>query len=270
MKKKQYLCAVKKIFCILLLATGLLLGTAAEADVIRLKSGKTVEGTILLQNDEVVIIRDDATGKRYQYPVSDIDMTEGEDESERPEKPVSEETDAADEPNAVAYKAPKVSIMVSVSGGGAAMSKSLISENGVPGTNVGGDFAIGTYNMLKRKIFFGAGLGYHAYMLDGKTYSFLPVGLRMEVPLLASKHAPLLGIGAGYGIGLQGITGGFYGDLLFGWKVQYGKKGGFFLGVYADLQRAQLTMTEVVSDKPYTSKAYRSLYGFGAKASIYF
>jgi len=269
MKKKQYLCGVKKMFCIVVMVMGLLLSMTAEADVIRLKSGKKIEGTILLQNEEVVIIREESTGKRYQYPISDIDVTEAEDNSERPEQPVSEQADAA-EVNAVEYKAPKVSIMLSVSGGGAAMSKSLINENSLMGANAGGDFAVGTYNMLKRKIFFGAGIGYHAYILDGKTYSFLPVQLRMEVPLMQSKHAPLLGLGAGYGIGLQGVTGGFYGDLQFGWKVQYGKKGGFFLGVYTDLQRAQLTLTEVVSDKPYTSKAYRSLYGFGAKTSIYF
>ena len=56
------------------------------ADVIRLKSGKTIEGTILFEDAEVVVIRD-ATGARYQYPKSELVV--GDEAISTPEKSAS-------------------------------------------------------------------------------------------------------------------------------------------------------------------------------------
>ena len=67
------------LMCLLLAGT-----TFVSAEVVRLKSGKTIEGTILFQNDEVIVIRD-ASGARFQYPKSEIEE-EGEQDKEQAPK----------------------------------------------------------------------------------------------------------------------------------------------------------------------------------------
>ena len=42
------------------------------------------------------------------------------------------------------------------------------------------------------------------------------------------------------------------------------------IGRFADFEGAEITLTETVSDKDYTSQAYRNLCGFGAKMALYF
>ena len=64
---------MKKHVHILVLSLCLLCGATAQAEVIRLKSGKEVTGTILLRNEEVVVFRD-ASGKRFQYPMRDVEV----------------------------------------------------------------------------------------------------------------------------------------------------------------------------------------------------
>ena len=260
---------ISKIGCLLCLLW--LAGTSvAMADVIRLKSGKTVEGTILFENEEVVVIRD-ASGARYQYP-----KTEVVDNSTGEEQPVSEESKSQDKASKAEQPTTdtgrKVSMGISLFGGGMAMPGQTVGD--APATQMGGhagaDVMVGTSNLFQRRIFLGGATGYHAYMTGGDVLSFIPVMLRAEVPLTLKRHAPMLGMGVGYGIGLQHILGGLCADVEFGWRYAYSRKGAFFMGVFADFQGAKVTVTETVSDKDYTSEAYRNLCGFGAKMALYF
>lgn len=269
---------MKKSLYIVLLLLGLLLSVPVSAEIIRLKSGKQLEGTIVFQNEEVVVIRD-ASGKRFQYPMSDVagigeapsNQEKSDAAGQRTDKkgvsPSDEAVQVAEAPNA-----PKVSICLGVNGGASLLPLPPVDGQSANqlGAGLGADFSVGTYSLLKRKIFLGGGLGFHGYLMNGKNHFFLPVTLRVEVPLMQTKHAPVLGMGAGYGIGLQGMKGGFYGALQFGWKVSYGRKGGFFLGLFGDFQQARLTETETISGVDYTSEAQRSLCSFGAKTALYF
>ena len=255
----------------------LLWSATAEAETIRLKSGKTLEGTVIFRNEEVVVFRD-ANGKRFQYPMSDVEVILTDEEAAELRAKQAKNADSDEEKlNVQAYKAPKVSILLGAYGGGLVMPAHTPAETPAPpslgpqlGGSFGADFNIGSYSMLGRKIFLGGGLGYHGVTLNGKTLSFLPVQLRAEVPLMQTKHAPLLGLSVGYGIGLNGVKGGVYSSLLFGWKASFGRKGGFFLGITGDVQGARLTVTEVIEDKTYRSEVQRVLVGFGVRMGLYF
>ena len=265
---------IRCLLCLLLLAGT----TLASADVIRLKSGKTIEGTILLQNDEVVLIRD-TTGTRYQYPISELKqgvtdsltasgplpLTQGES-IER--TTLEEQSETAETVNT----GKKVTMGISVFGGGMAMPTMITGDNTSPelGGHAGADIMIGTAKLFGRRIFLGGSVGFQAFFSGKQPYYFIPLKFRAEAPLMNTKHAPMLGMGLGYGFGLQNVKGGFCADILFGWRYAYSQKGAFFMGVFTDFQGAQLTLTETVSDKEYTSTAYRNLCGFGAKMALYF
>ncbi len=285
-----------------LLVAGLLVAECAlpaSAEIIKLKSGKTVDCTILFQNEEVVVVRDNVSGIRYQYPRSEVVETENENATDATEQnkkdkthnnPTDSQTEQANHSGRARRKdrqakesvdeqslqrvetGRKVAMGVSLFGGGMAMPVQLTGEDNTPsmGGHAGADVMIGASNMFKRRIFLGGATGFHAYMQGGEVLSFIPIMLRAEVPLTLKRHAPMLGMGAGYGIGLQGTKGGLCADVEFGWRYSYTRKGAFFLGIFADFQGAQLTLTETVSGKEYTMEAYRNLCGFGAKMALYF
>ena len=87
-----YLCTpkMKRILNILLFAV--LFAVTAAAETVTLRSGKVITGTILIQNDEVVIIRD-ANGARHQYPAAEVlsvsssDAREEEEHHAQPDNP---------------------------------------------------------------------------------------------------------------------------------------------------------------------------------------
>lgn len=261
----------------ILLTTCLLLlvgTTAAMADVIKLKTGQTVEGTILFQNEEVVVIRD-ASGAKFQYPMSEIvqdePLQEDQVQPEQTETPNAQKEEKPAAPQTV-NTGRKVSLGISVFGGGACVPGPVVGteQKGAWGGNAGADVMVGTSNLFQRRIFLGGATGYHAYMLNGDIYSFIPIMLRAEIPLMLTKHAPMLGMGVGYGIGLKDVKGGVCADVEFGWRYNYSRKGAFFFGIYGNFQGAELPVTEIVSDKAYTAPAYRNLCGFGAKIALFF
>ena len=161
---------------------------------------------------------------------------------------------------------------ISVFGGGMAMPTQMMGNNTSPemGGHAGTEVMIGTSNMFGRRIFLGGSVGFQAFMPNAQMLSFIPVKLRAEVPLMLKRHAPMLGMGVGYGIGLQNVKGGFCADVEFGWRYSYSRKGAFFMGVFTDFQGAEVKLTETVSGKEYTSTAYRNMCGFGAKMALYF
>jgi len=250
----------------------------AWAETIRLKSGQTVEGTILFQNEEVVVIRD-ASGAKYQYPASEVVQEPKEDAlpaSSESRSPNSGEQDVnasnAGEDSQAVYTGRKVAMGISVFGGGMALPKPLTGELKSPqlGGHAGANVMVGTSNLFHRRIFLGGATGFHAYMTGGKVLSFIPVLFRAEVPLMLTKHAPQLGMGVGYGIGIQGTKGGVCADIEFGWRCNYSRKGAIFMGIFGDFQGTEMELTETISGHDYTSLGYRALCGFGAKMALFF
>ena len=248
--------------------------TAAWADVIRLKSGKTIEGTIIFEDTEVVVIRD-TTGTRYQYPKTELSSDEEPLNSLNPLNSSnllnSSSPDEDPQVSAEVRASRKVAMGASVFGG-AMLMPGQMPEPTTPtwGGHVGSEVMVGTSDLFRHRIFLGGAVGYQVYIRDGKPISFIPIKLRAEVPLMLAQHAPMLTMGVGYGVGLQGVKGGLCADVAFGWRYAYSRNGSFFLGAFADFQGAEVRITETISDKQYTSWAYRNLCGWGAKMAVYF
>lgn len=258
----------RKTICLLCLLWIVGAGSVC-AEVIRLRSGKTVEGTILFENEEVVVIRD-ASGTRYQYPKSEI-LTAEEAAAGNDSVAVGLEPD--EEPGVSREVATGRKVAMGITAyGGAMVMPGQMPEPTTPqwGGHVGSEVMVGTSDLFRRRIFLGGSVGYQAYIFGGKPMSFIPIKLRAEVPLMLAGHAPMLAMGVGYGVGLQSVKGGFCADVAFGWRYAYSRNGAFFLGVFADFQGAEIHLTETVSDKVYTSWAYRNLCGMGAKMAVYF
>ncbi len=242
-----------RLFILFLLC---LLGVAlcAEQRVV-LRSNKTIVGTIIFQNEEVVIIRD-ADGKRFQYLMSEVVRIEEitSKKTEEPKENLSQK---------------KVGIMLQVTGGALVDSHQPTEWGGY----TRGQLLIGANNLLGKHIFLGGGVGYEALFLNNHQYHLLPIELYSIVPCMQTKHAPFFGLGIGYGVALKGnYTGGFLADIDFGWRMQISEQTTMLLGVNAHLQQLTDKWVENLPEvnEVITNTATHTLCGLAAKVAFIF
>lgn len=245
---------MKKLPLIVLLA---LLALCAHAETLLLHTGARVKGTIVFQNEEVVIIRN-ADGARFQYPRAEIDaiLADETEDHEKAEKPAEKEEIKVSK---------KASILLELSCAPAIMIPFS------PGGNAGIDLLAGTHHIKDRHIFVGAGVGYHGYFMYGYTYNFLPIEAKVSVPFFEAKHAPVFGFALGYGIALsKDYIGGIYTGLDFGYRYQINPNSSLAVLVFASFQQARLNVTETIEGYSYTSRSGRNFVTPGVKFALYF
>lgn len=233
----------------------LLCFVCAHAETLLLRTGARVQGTIVFQNEEVVIIRD-AGGTRFQYPRADVQEILA-DNQENPEP--------SDSPDKEITTAKKASILLEF-GGGAAV---------IPGESAGGAFSadllVGSHHIAGRHIFIGGGVGYHGFFLGQEKYNFLPVQVAMRAPFTEHKHAPVGGLSLGYGIALnRNYLGGIYAGVDFGYRCRLNTQSAIALVAFVNFQQARLTLNETIDDTPFTNTVGRNLLLSGLKLALYF
>lgn len=245
MKKYLYI-------ALLLLASTL----CAHAETILLRTGARVKGEIVFQNEEVVIVRD-AEGKRFQYLRSDVEEVLADDPAE-----VAAE---ASEKEQEMLTPKKASILLELAGGAAVQ----------PQEYAGGAFSIdmlvGSHHIGNRHLFIGGGLGYHGLFLNGEKLNFLPIQAAIRMPFTETKHAPVFGLGLGYGIALsKDFLGGIYASADFGYRCQINPKTAIAVVAYTQFQQAKIPVIQYIDNLPFSGKSGRNLVCAGVKLAFYF
>jgi len=230
----------------------------AHAETIVLRTGTRMKGTIVFQNEEVVIVRD-TEGARFQFPRTDVEQVLGDDAVVSNEG-VSELANEREE-----IKTPKrVTALLEVAFGAAYMPGEKIGLSG------SADLLIGSHHIRDRHLFIGGGLGYHALILS-ETYNFLPVQVALRMPLTEQKHAPVFGVSLGYGVALsKNYVGGLYTGLDLGYRCQINPKTAIGAVFFARFQQAKVDATEVIEDVEFTHRIGRNFITYGAKLTLYF
>lgn len=236
-------------------------GGKLAAEIVTLKTGQTIRGEILLDNDAVVIIRN-SNGAKFQYLKNDI---------------VSIETEETNEPEievlgiqSYTPKSKKVFMSISIAGGG------FSAPHQYTGGAFSADLLIGSHHIGDTRIFIGGGLGYHGYF-GTHSYSFLPLMVALRAPVIEGVHAPQFGASIGYGFSLTGnATHGLYAGVDVGYRYQKTKKSAIYAGLFASFQQTSLSVTENITDtstgvlSAYTYVAGANLIAYGAKFAVYF
>lgn len=226
-----------------------------HAETIVLRTGARVRGTIVFQNEEVVIVRN-TEGARFQYPRADVESILTDEEAPEEEVKVEEE---------VVQTSKKASILIELGGNGSF----------VPQGEAGGGFAVdllvGSHHIGDRHLFIGGGLGFHGVFVGSQVYNFLPLQVALRMPLIESKHAPMFGVGVGYGIALsKNYTGGLYAGLDFGYRYQINEKSAIGLLFFATFQQAKVTAVETIDGVDFTHQVGRNIVSPGLKFAFYF
>ena len=231
--------------------------TCAYAETIILRTGARVKGSIVFQNEEVVIIRDPETGARFQYPRAEVTeiLTV---EAEEPEQ-------VAEEPEEAIRTAKKVSIALELAGGAAVN----------PGNGIGGamsaDLLVGSHHIGDKHLFIGGGLGYHGLFIGDEKFNFLPIQVALRMPFMETKHAPVFGAAIGYGIAMsKDYKGGIYAAVDLGYRCQLNPKTALALTAFAQFQQATLNNTEVIEYVEFVNYSGRNLVVPGIKLTLFF
>jgi len=233
----------------------LALAAGLHAEIIVLKTGAKIKGTVIFENEEVFIFRD-AEGARFQYPRSEVSGV----------LPDEEPTEQKEEQDDQKIRTAKKASILLEAGGGAAFS---------PNDTVGGGFSVdllvGSHHIGSRHLFVGGGLGYHGFFLGADKYNFLPIQAAVRIPLTEEKHAPVFGASLGYGIALsKDYLGGIYTGLDFGYRCQLNPKTAISVVAYGQFQQAYMPVTEIIDGNTFVHKSGRSLVTAGVKFALYF
>ena len=240
---------------LVLFALSLVCAICAHAETIVLRTGARVKGEIVLQNADVVIVRD-ASGARFQYPRTEVQEILATDAAEVKEQETEQENIGTSK---------KASILLELAGGPAV----------IPSQAVGGGFSVdmlvGSHHIGDRHLFIGGGLGYHGLFIGEEKYNFLPIQVALRMPFMEQKHAPVFGVALGYGVGLsRDYLGGLYAGLDFGYRCQLNEKTAIALVLAAQFQQATIRVIEEVSGIPYANTVGRNFVSPSIKFALYF
>ena len=267
---------MKRLAFLIVLCASLL---CAHAETLVLRTGARVKGTILFENEEVVVVRTDE-GARFQYPRTDVEQVwtdaqmaeiEAKEKAEAERKAKEKAKELERQQRAEAEKLPeiqtpkKASILVEVAGGAA------IQPSEAVGGGVSADLLVGSHHIGGRHVFVGGGVGYHGLFIGADKYNFLPVQVAVRMPFTEEKHAPVFGVSVGYGIALsKDYLGGLYADADFGYRCQLNPKSALAVVAFAQFQQALMPVVAEVDGLSFTQKAGRSLVTTGVKLAFYF
>ena len=260
MRISKFLCTfvadMRKLTFLILLFVSL---SCAHAETILLRTGVRVKGTVVFQNEEVVIIRNEE-GARFQYPRADVEavLTDEEASAKDDEAALNEDKEEIKTPK-------KASILLELAGGAA------VNPNEAVGGAVSVDLLVGSHHIGDRHLFVGGGLGYHGLFLGEDKYNFLPIQAAVRMPFTESKHAPVFGVAAGYGVALsKEYLGGLYASADFGYRCQLNSKTAVALVFYTQFQQAFVSTTTDIEGETFTTKAGRNFVSAGLKLALYF
>lgn len=239
-----------------LIAFLLLTCTCVYAETIILRTGARVRGTIVLQNEEVVIVRDEG-GARFQYPRADVENILTDDALEAAQEAQPEEQEKT--------TTKKASVLLEVGAGTVYLPREKM------GAFAGVDVMVGSHHIGERHIFIGGGIGFHGMLMGANNYLFLPIQAALRMPILEQKHAPVFGASIGYGIAMsKSYIGGLYTGLDLGYRYQLNPKTAIGAVCFARFQQAKVEVVETVEGHDYTHKTGRNFISFGAKFTLYF
>ena len=244
----------RRLFYILFLWFGLAL--TAQAEVVVLRSGQIIKGEILLNNEEVVIIRQ-KDGLRYQYPQTEV---------------VSIATDpptSATKDTATAQGSKVIDMGLSAYGGVA-----MVPNKGT-GATAEVHAMIGSHNLLERQIFLGGSLGYRGIFVGEQTYSWIPLQVVLQFPIAHIQspitHRPLIGGSLGYAFATNNAWGsGVCADIHVGWWSQISERSSLSLALKAQWQQTAITVIETIQETQYTNRIGCSILSLGISLGIHF
>ena len=227
-----------------------------QAEVVTLHSGQVIKGDILLNNEEVVILRT-KDGRRYQYPQTEVASITAE----------TSHADIAQIPHQEGKIAKVATQLVAVGG------TSYIPHHGW-GATAEAHLRLGTRHVLNQPIFLGGSVGYRGVYKQRDAYSWIPLQFAFQAPittLTAIEDQVLLGASFGYAFATNpAYKGGLCAGVDVGMLFRLNPRSAVSVSFTAQWQQAYINITETIHDNPYTHLTGCSILSLGLSLGIHF
>lgn len=238
--------------------------SALHAESVLLRTGQTIQGTILVENEQVVILQD-KNGRRFQYMRSDIERIIHEQPVAAAE-PTGTDKDAEQKnrEQKTTHGGKRTSFLIEPMGGGSFV------PNEKSGAMVGANIIIGSKTIKGRPLLLGGGVGYQAHIMPDKTYSILPIFFAARIPVLTGKHSPLVGLSVGYGVALsKSYLGGMHAGIDVGYQYTASSLA-LYIGMLAQFQQTTMDVVNTINEYEYKDRIGRSLVSTALKIGLRF
>ena len=244
----------RRLFYILCLWFGVAL--SLQAEVVVLRSGQIIKGEIILNNEEVVILRQ-KDGLRYQYPQTEVVS-------------ISMDTPAETAMDTMTTQRPKRVDIGLLAYGGVA----LVPHKGT-GATAEVHAMVGSHNLLNRQIFLGGSLGYRGVFVGEQNYSWIPLQLVLQFPIAPNQspiaNSPLVGCSLGYAFATNKEWGsGVCADIHVGWCFQMSERNSLSLAFKAQWQQTAISIEETIHDTSYSNHVGCSILSLGVSLGLRF
>lgn len=246
---------------VLVLFVCLLMPTMVSAsDIITekiiLKSGKSYIGEVILQNEEVIILKI-SDGSRFQFKLSDI-----EEISKVTSEQVKQEIDSPKELDAF------LSGIVELSGG---VSGAKFKTGAVPFSNL--NITFGSDQFGDGTFYFGLGTGYFGVFIPSpdKTISFIPVFIKGRKTFSRRITSPYLALDLGYAFAsVVDYKGGIYSKMNLGIQKRLSYKTTISGGIYAGASGYDGQLTEANNNGNFSFMGQTAFVSGGLSFGIQF
>ena len=209
-----------------------------HADVVELRSGKTIKGEILINNDEVLILRQ-KDGSRFQFPKQDIASIRADDV---PREQLVTDT----------LPSTKIAFSISMAGG------ATYTPNGWGGF-VQPMLFLGANMAQRHPIIIGGSMGYYGVITKDNTYSWIPIQATLRYPIVRKKTGsntvdgqPLISTSIGYAIATsQEWDGGICVGVDAGLQKRVNNKANFYIALTVRCLQTRMKTTEIIHENKF-------------------
>jgi hypothetical protein len=223
------------------------------AEVVVLNTGIRIQGEIILQNEEVVIIKK-KDGTRFQYPRSEVASIQEENT-----------THIVKEENNENVIIRPVAVRVQANGG------TVYLPTQGWGGQIGADLHLGSRAIAGKPIFVGGSIGFRSKILPEDNYTFIPLQVVVSSALTTKRRAPHVGMNIGYGFSTDKQNkGGVSLSAYTGWTYHINDNTSVLLSCFAEWQQATIETTEIIYDQPYTNNIGCNFVSIGANVTVEF
>ena len=226
-----------------------------RAEVVVLRSGQQVKGEVLINNDDVVILRK-KDGTRYQYPKTEVLSIQAE-------QPLAASVETTPQPHQQ-----RVAIRVTAAGGAAYIPH--VGWGGMADAHM----MLGAHNLLDKQIFLGGSFGYRGVFHGDQGYSWLPLQLVLQYPIAQDatlRSRPLLGASFGYAFATKKRWGGgLCAGVDVGWWWRINATTSWSIACAAQWQQTHIDIVETIGSTNYLNHVGCNILGIGLKLGIQF
>ncbi|MDL2290156.1 hypothetical protein LJB95_01985 [Paludibacteraceae bacterium OttesenSCG-928-F17] len=235
--------------------------TESDERKITLNTGEIIIGNILVENEQVVMIKT-REGGRFQFPRSEIKSIDDVTENDRQITQL-DESESFNENN-------KFRLMGDLKFGLAHAGKAY---GWVPEMQV--SLLFGGADLFLPNSFLGIGIGYNPIFASdygtGKAINFLPIFMRFQSSFTDKNFKPYVEVDAGYSVALSDeFGGGFIVNASIGVSKKLNERNSFQLGIFGGFQSFSADLTEEKDFGIFTYYGKTVAQHFGIKASITF